>query len=131
MKYICLRPLLVHMGNLDDYERRDVAGHRKIDDIGTDTELGQHYRRGIVEYFGISNVDEFLRRVENTVDDLQDANLDKALGAGVVAFVDLVTEAKEACAHALVVDAGESVLVREPFQDFFNLVYPCYLDALS
>ena len=38
---------------------------------------------------------------------------------------------REARAHAPVVDAGESVLMREPFLDFLKLVYPCYLDAMS
>ena len=66
MKEIFLRPLLVHMGISDDYDRPDHAGNRKIDVVGTDTMLGQHYRRGIVEYFGISNVDGFLMHVENT-----------------------------------------------------------------
>ena len=91
------RPLLTKMGNLDDYEGARVDGHRKIDVVGTDSALGQHYRRGIVEYFGISNVDGFLRHVENAVNDPQDANLDGAFGDGVVDFVDLV---KEACARA-------------------------------
>ena len=123
MKDICLRPLLVHMGILDEYECEVAAGHRKIDVVGTDTALGQHYRRGIVEYFGVSNVDEFLMHVANTAEAVQDANI-----AGVFDFVALVREARE---NALVVDAGESVLVREPFQDFLKLVYPCYLNALS
>ena len=64
MKDIGLRPLLINMGNLDDYEGVGVAGHRKIDIAGPDAALGQRYRRGIVEYFGISNVGDFLRHVE-------------------------------------------------------------------
>mgnify|MGYP001292936738 CR=1 FL=1 len=123
MQDIFLRPLLVHMGILDEYECEVAAGHRKIDVVGTDTALGQHYRRGIVEYFGVSNVGEFLMHVANTAEAVQDANI-----AGVFDFVEVVREARE---NALVVDAGESVLVREPFQDFLKLVYPCYLNALS
>ena len=128
MKDIFVRPLLAHMGILDEYECVVAAGHRKIDVVGTDTALGQHYRRGIVEYFGVSNVDDFLMHVRNTAEAVQDANIVRAIGAGVFDFVELVREARE---NAPVVDAGESVLVREPFQDFFKLVYPCYLNDLS
>ena len=75
----------------------------------------------------MSHVNAFLTHVENTVSDLQGANLEAAFGAGVAGFVDLV---KEARLYAPVGDAGESVLMREPFPDFLALVYPCYLDAL-
>ena len=80
--------------------------------------------------FGMSNFDNCLsvRHVENIVSDLQDADTDKAFCVGLWDFFDLVEEARK---HAPVVDAGESVLVREPFQNFFNIVCPCYLDALS
>ena len=127
MKDIFLRPLLVHMGNLDDYERVDGDGHRKIDVVGADTALGQHYRRGIVEYFGMSNVSAFLTHVEITVNGMQGANAVAAIGAGVAEFTDLV---REACSCAPVGNADDSVLEREPFPNFFDLVYPCYLDAL-
>eukprot|EP00959_Pyramimonas_sp_CCMP1952_P452747 9467105-Pyramimonas_sp.AAC.1 len=127
MKDMFLRPLLTRMGILGDYECVGDGGHWKIDVVGADTELGQHYRRGIVEYFGMNNVDTFLTHFNNTVADLQDANVDRAFRAGVGDFVGLVEEAR---AHAPVVDAGESVLVQEPFEDFFALVYPCYLEAL-
>ena len=69
-------------------------------------------------YFGIGNVDGFLMHVQNTVHDLQDTGQDNALGAGLFEFVDLLEEAR---AHAPVVDACESVFVREPFQDFSTL----------
>eukprot|EP00959_Pyramimonas_sp_CCMP1952_P155573 3254458-Pyramimonas_sp.AAC.1 len=72
-------------------------------------------------------MDFFLEHVNNTVAHLHDANVDRAFGAGVGDFVEIV---KEARLHAPVVDAGESVMVREPFEDFFTLVYPCYLEAL-
>eukprot|EP00959_Pyramimonas_sp_CCMP1952_P305873 6400655-Pyramimonas_sp.AAC.1 len=103
MKEIFLRPLLVHMGISEDYERPDDAGNQKIDVVGTDTPLGQHYRRGIVEYFGTSNVAQFLLHVENTVQSLQEEDIDKAFSAGVVTFVESVQEAQR---HAPVVDAG-------------------------
>eukprot|EP00959_Pyramimonas_sp_CCMP1952_P244935 5119107-Pyramimonas_sp.AAC.1 len=60
MKDIFLRPLLTHMGILDDYECIGNDGQREIDVVGTDTELGQHYCRGIVEYCGMNNIDFFL-----------------------------------------------------------------------
>ncbi|CAK0884980.1 unnamed protein product [Prorocentrum cordatum] len=123
MKEVFLRPLLVHMDILDDYDRVNDGGYRKIDIVGADSDLGQRYRRGIIEYSGASNMDVFLRHLEATVNDLQDADVDKAFGAGVGRFVDLVREAR---ASAPVVDAGESVLSREPFQDFLSIVYPCY-----
>ena len=70
-----LRPLQALMGNLDDHGGAVVAGHRKIDVVGADSALWQHYRRGIVEYFGISVVGGFLTRVENVANYRQDANL--------------------------------------------------------
>ena len=81
MKDIFLRPLLVHMGILDEFERLDAGGNWKIDVVGRDTAEGQLYRRGIVEYFGSSNMDAFLMHVENAMNDLQDANLERAVGA--------------------------------------------------
>ena len=87
MKDLFLRPLLVHMGNLDDYDRVDGDGHRKIDVVGADTALGQHYRRGIVEYFGMSNVSAFLTHVQNTVSDLQDENFEAGEHRHVVRYL--------------------------------------------
>ena len=44
----------------------------------------------LVEYFGMNNVDASLTHVNNTVADLQDANVDRAFRAGVGDFVELV-----------------------------------------
>lgn len=54
---------------------------------------------------------------------MQGADVDRAFGVGVWRFVEFVQGAR---LHALVVDAGESVLAQEPFEDVFALVYPCY-----
>ncbi|CAK0845689.1 unnamed protein product, partial [Prorocentrum cordatum] len=118
MKEIFLRPLLTHLGILEDYECVGDGGRWEIHVVGADTELGQQYRRGIVEYFGMNNVGDFPTHVNRTVADLQDANVDRAFRAGVCDFVALVEEAR---LHAPVVDAGGSVLVREPLEDFFTL----------
>eukprot|EP00959_Pyramimonas_sp_CCMP1952_P306637 6417467-Pyramimonas_sp.AAC.1 len=103
------------MGILDDYECAGAGGHWKIDVAGADTELGQHYRRDIADYCGMNNVDDFLTHVNNTVADLQDANVDRAFGAGVG---DLVELAEGARLRAPVVDGGEFVLMQEPVEDF-------------
>ena len=98
----------------------------KIDVACVDCAQGAKYRQSIVEYLGTQNFQEFLYRVNDAVQHVGGDDIERL--EDVFRFAEVVEDAQRYASNA---EAWQSVLEHAPFANFFELVYPRYLDAMA
>ena len=127
LEHCFLRPLLTHLGLLESFESTAacVPGvgdeKSKYDALFYGDALGVKYRRSVVETAGVSNFQVLHMKVQDIVgemEEIQDAE-------HVFAFAQAVHEAADEAQNVEMIDR------QEPFHNFFERVYPSYLDAIS
>ena len=134
LKDIFLAPLLTSMGlkelYFDEVELEEVPGLprgcMKIDVACVDCAQGARYRQSIVEYLGTQNFQEFLYKVNDVVQHFGGDDIERV--EDVFRFAEVVEDAER---YAWNAEAWQPVLEHAPFANFFELVYPRYLDAMA
>ena len=134
LKELFLAPLLTSMGvkelYFDEVELAEISGLprgcMKIDVACVDCAQGARYRRSIVEYLGTENLQSLLEKVEDVVGQLDGDDIERV--QDVFRFADVVKDAQRYASSA---EAWKPVLENPPFANFFELVYPRYLDAMA
>ena len=123
LEYPFIRPLLVHLNMLEDYENtypqndEDGAPMSKLDILFTSSPEATRLQRSVVESCGVSNFHVLEGRIQDVVSGLTD-EVDRE---PIDAFSNAV-----AAARACHVERASL-----PFPDFFTRVYPAYLRAMT
>ena len=120
MEHVFIRPLLRHLGMLQEYVEESVCPEdaaRSLSKYGAlfaHGALSRRLHQGIVERCGVNNFHVLHEKVVDIVGAMDD------IPEEIFTFAELLHGAQH-----------EEIVVRhEPFDNFFEAVYPSYLDAI-
>ena len=122
LEYSFVRPLLEHLGLMEEYEHQTVRVQEtgamvcKLDMLFSGGPQARRLLQSVVEHCGVSHFDVLFERVSDIVGGMELGHETEC----IFQFCECLDQAQRT----------HFVPRREPFPDFFQLAYPSYLDAL-